>query len=300
MYRWRKIVPSAQADVWIERLADSVDPQRLAIVMLPNRSTQRLEVYCDTVGQARNLAGLYGGQTVEIKPASWLPVPATAPGRPLSVGGRLLVTSREAELEPLRSAHPNCRVLCIPAAMAFGTGEHATTAMCLRTLLDVARRRPPGEWDLLDLGTGSGILALAGKQMGARSVLGLDHDPHAVRTARENAHLNGLATRTVRFKRADLPRWTPPPGQRWAVVTANLFSELLISLMRPVIAPTVAPEGDLILSGVLATQADEVIAAVRAAGFTLLSTKSRGRWRAFHCRQDPRFHRSAQISAGRD
>ena len=139
---------------------------------------------------------------------------------------------------------------------------------------------------MLDLGMGSGILALAGKQFGARSVQGLDNDPHAVRTARENARLNGLPMRTVRFQQADLPLWTPPDRQTWAVVTANLFSELLIRLLPRIIAPAVAPGGDLILSGVLATQADEVIAAVRATGLTLITTKSRGRWRAFHCRRE--------------
>ena len=69
------------------------------------------------------------------------------------------------------------------------------------------------------------------------------------------------------------------------MVTANLFSELLIRLLPGVIAPAVATGGDLILSGVLATQADEVIAAATAAGLKLVSVKRRGRWRAFHCKK---------------
>ena len=285
MYLWRKIVPAEQTEAWTEILLAVVDPQRLAVVTLPNRATERLEVYCGTAPHARKLAARFGGRVSEIKPESWQPTPATAPGRPISIGRRLLVTSRESELSSLRSARPDRHVLCIPAAMAFGTGEHATTAMCLRLVLDVTRRRGPAKWDLLDLGMGSGILALAGKQFGAREVLGLDNDPHAVRTARENAYLNGLAGRTVQFKQADLPAWTSPQKQTWSVVTANLFSELLIRLLPHVIAPTVAQDGDLILSGVLATQADEVLAAVKAAHLTLIKTKSRGRWRAFHCRR---------------
>ena len=66
---------------------------------------------------------------------------------------------------------------------------------------------------------------------GARQVLGLDNDPHAVRTAKENARLNGLAGRHVRFEQAELPVWHRPPEQTWPVVTANLFSELLIRLL---------------------------------------------------------------------
>ena len=170
--------------------------------------------------------------------------------------------------------------------MAFGTGEHATTAMCLRLLKDIARKHTPGSWDVLDLGTGSGILALAGKTFGAGSAFGLDNDPHAVRTARENAQLNGISARSVKFARADLLRWHGENGRTWPVVTANLFSELLIRLMPGVIAPAVAPGSDLILSGVLGSQADEVVAAVGAVGLTLVTTKQRGRWRAFHARRD--------------
>ena len=260
-----------------------VDPQRLVIITLPNRPTQRLEIYCDTARQTQKLVARFGGQGREIRPECWQPAPATAPGHPLSIGGRLFVTSRETELEILRRARPDRHVLCIPAAMAFGTGEHATTAMCLRLLLGVSQGRTSRPWDLLDLGMGSGILALAGKQFGARSALGLDNDPHAVHTARENARLNGLFTRAVAFKQADLPAWSPATGQTWAVVTANLFSELLIRLLPRVIVPAVAPGGDLILSGVLATQADELLAAAKAAGLVLGTVKSRGRWRAFHC-----------------
>ncbi|MBV9127491.1 MAG: 50S ribosomal protein L11 methyltransferase, partial [Verrucomicrobia bacterium] len=144
------------------------------------------------------------------------------------------------------------------------------------------RRR--GTWDLLDLGTGSGILALAALHLGARSAHGLDSDPHAVRTARENARLNGLAPRRVRFSRADLLRdWQP--DRTWPVITANLFSDLLIRLLPKVIAPALADDGYLILSGVLASQADEVLAAVADAGLTLRETKRRGRWRAFRLRR---------------
>ena len=105
-----------------------------------------------------------------------------------------------------------------------------------------------------------------------------------MRTARENARLNGIGARRVRFERADLSTWRPD-GRTWPVVMANLFSELLMRLMPEVIAPAVASGGDLVLSGVLATQVDEVIASVRAAGITLQVVKRRGRWCAFYCRR---------------
>ena len=156
----------------------------------------RLEIYCAGEAEARGLAKRFGGRVRAVPAGSWQPPPATAPGHALGIGGRLWVTGREEELPALRAAHPGKAALCIPAAMAFGTGEHATTAMCLRLLAETARTLKAdghgGAWELLDLGSGSGILALAGKMFGARSALGLDNDPHAVRIARENAALNGV------------------------------------------------------------------------------------------------------------
>ena len=114
--------------------------------------------------------------------------------------------------------------LIIPAAGAFGTGEHATTAMSLRLLEEITRNLPPG-WRLLDAGTGTGILALAARRLGASEVLGLDNDPRAVAHARQNARLNRISR--ARFIAADLLRWKP--SARYEVVTANLFSELLIA-----------------------------------------------------------------------
>lgn len=286
MYRWFKRVPADRADLWTGRLQGACDPARLAVVAPAGGRSVRLEVYCDAEEEAVGLAERFGGRTGEVRDETWQPASHTAPGRPLNIGGRLLITGRREELASLLDTRAGQPVLCIPAAMAFGTGEHATTAMCLRLVLDIARERAPGTWDMLDLGTGSGILALAGRLFGARHAFGLDNDPHAVRTARGNARLNGISARAVRFARAELPEWRPTPRQNWPVVTANLFSELLIRLMPDVIAPTVAPQGDLILSGVLATQADEVMAAVRAARLTLVTMKARGRWRAFHYRRN--------------
>ena len=285
MHVWRKQVRPDAVDDWSERLSAVVDPERLVIVEPPLGRMHRVEVYLENEAEARRLLELFGARVSEVLPESWQPAPVTTPGKPLSIGGRLLVTSREEELTSLRRMHPGKHVLCIPAAMAFGTGEHATTSMCLRLLLDVARQREETKWDALDLGMGSGILALAGKMFGATKVLGVDNDPHAVRTARENATLNDLTGRQVLFEQAELPVWHRPPTQTWPVVTANLFSELLIRLMPVLIVPVLAPGGDLILSGVLATQADEVVAAAQAARLMVLTTKRRGRWRAFHCRK---------------
>src|SRR5207302_5333598 len=92
------------------------------------------------------------------------------PRPPLRVRGKLLIVSTEKERALAARRHPEIPTLLIPATIAFGTGEHATTATCLRLLADVAKGLRAGKWDALDVGTGSGILALAARVLGARKV----------------------------------------------------------------------------------------------------------------------------------
>ena len=189
MHLWHKRVSPAQADRWIGRLQSAVDPARLAVVTPATARSVRLEVYCDAKREADALAKNFGGQVRIVRDGSWQPSPATTLGHPLNIGGGLIVTGHPDELAALRAARPDRRVLCIPAAMAFGTGEHATTAMCLRFLTEIARRRCIEKWEMLDLGMGSGILALAGSAFGAGHAFGLDNDAHAVRAARGKCSL---------------------------------------------------------------------------------------------------------------
>ncbi len=285
VHLWYKTVAGVEADVWSEQVGEVVGTGRIAVVRQAGGTRERLEVYCDTRREADGLARRFGGRVRAVRAASWQPAPATRPGRPLAIGGRLRVTGREEEIPSLRAAHPGKPVLCIPAAMAFGTGEHATTAMCLRFLAETTGEWT-GPWDVLDLGSGSGILALAGKQFGARTVLGLDHDPHAVRTARANAALNGV--RGVRFTRADLLRDALPerPGG-WRVVAANLFSELLTALL-PRVRRLLAPDGVLIASGILGSQAPSLEAAFAKNRLEVVTRRRRGKWTAFLVRRAAR------------
>lgn len=284
VFIWRKITGPRDETDWLARAGALAGAERLAVIAPAGERPARLEIYCATEAEALAFARQLGGEVRPLADDRWQPPPATLRGQPISMGGRLLVTAWPDELAALRAGRPDKLVLCIPAAMAFGTGEHATTGMCLRLLVNISRRRRGREWELLDLGTGSGILALAGDLLGATHALGLDHDPDAVRTAKVNAKLNGSRGGTTRFARADLLRWMAPAGRQWPVITANLFSELLIRLLPEVIVPTLAPGGDLILSGVLAEQADEVQAAAAAANLAVVTVKRRGKWRAFHCR----------------
>ena len=281
LYFWKKSVSPGRAEEWLERLGAVVPAERLAAVAKANGRTVSLEAYLDAESDVENLARRFGGRTGQVAPADWLAASAIAPGKPLAFGRRLWITGQAEALAGLKAAHPGRHVLCIPAAMAFGTGEHATTAMCLRFLAEAsAGLNAAGDWPVLDLGSGSGVLALAARLFGAKQAMGLDNDPHAVRTARENAALNGI--KRAGFRRVDLLRGPWPRGRSggWPLVTANLFSELHVALM-PQVTAAMSEGGRLIASGILAGQTPEVEAAFQKERLRVITKRRRGRWVAY-------------------
>jgi ribosomal protein L11 methyltransferase len=158
--------------------------------------------------------------------------------------------------------------LLIPASAAFGTGEHATTAMSLRLLERLTRNWKHG-WSLADLGTGSGILAFAAKRFGAGRVTGIDIDPRAISIAKANARLNKIDN--VDFRLADLRKWNPTDMRD--VVAGNLYSELLIEIL-----PKLKRCNWLILSGVLRRQEDKLFRVLRRNNIDIVNVKCRGKW----------------------
>jgi ribosomal protein L11 methyltransferase len=181
------------------------------------------------------------------------------------------VVSTEAERDAIQQ--DGGTALWIPAALAFGTGEHATTAMCLRHLVDIAKGHRKTPWSFLDLGTGSAILAMAAQVLGAKEILGTDFDALALKTAKENLRNNGL--RGIKLERSDVLAWNPM--RTWDVVAANLFSGVLIAA-APTIAAAVAPAGELLLSGVLREQEQEVLEAFATEGLEVRKIGRKGKW----------------------
>jgi ribosomal protein L11 methyltransferase len=164
--------------------------------------------------------------------------------------------------------------LLLDAGVAFGSGEHGSTRGCLRALETIRHRRPRR---ILDLGTGSGILAMAAAKLLHRKVLGTDIDPWSVRVARENAALNGLAAR-VRYLRAD--GWSSPAlgnGAPYDLVFANILARPL-NLMARSLATRLAPGGTAILAGLLNTQVRMVLAAHLRVGLRLERMVHEDRW----------------------
>ena len=269
---WRKLASAKWEDAWIERLAGFAD--RLAISGLAGAKTIRLEIFQLSKADAEKLRRMFGGNVAPQK--KWSPQIAGKPRPPIRVRGKLVVVASEHERAVAGKGIP---ALLIPAGMAFGTGEHATTAMCLRLLADVATELGDARWEMLDLGCGSGILAIAGRVLGAHRAEAADFDPHAVRTAKENVRANGISR--VAVKKLDVRAWQP--ARAWDAVVANLFSGLLIEVAAK-IAASVAADGCLILSGILRTQEGEVVAAYRKVGFRADRIVRKGKWIALLAR----------------
>jgi ribosomal protein L11 methyltransferase len=176
----------------------------------------------------------------------------------IRVSERLVVAPPWSELEET----PGLCVVRIEPGLSFGTGQHGTTKACL-FFLDRLQHRLP-EAVVLDLGCGSGILAIAAAKLGFPRVLALDHDPEAVRVARENTAANGVADR-IEVAVAEVERDRPFPPCR--IVVANILATVLIASASAVRASlSDQPGSTLVLSGILACQYEDVRRAYIALG----------------------------------
>lgn len=195
--------------------------------------------------------------------------------KPLRVGRRLVVKPSWEEY----TARPGDLVLELDPGMAFGTGAHPTTQLCLEALEDLVR---PGE-RVLDFGTGSGILALAAARLGAGAVIGLDIDPVAAAAADLNVTGNGLRGR-IRIEGGGLE----------ALAAADTFDGIVANILAGVIldhaeglAARCWPGGWLVTSGIIDHRAEAVTVALREAGFRDIETRRRGEWVALVARRGP-------------
>jgi ribosomal protein L11 methyltransferase len=147
---------------------------------------------------------------------------------------------------------PGAINLVLDPGLAFGTGSHPTTFLCLQWLTEILRGGPGTQLSLLDYGCGSGILAIAAARLGAASVLGVDIDRNALTSARDNAAANKV-TLDLRHSEDELQA-------RFDIVVANILTNPLC-VLAPLLVACIAPGGRIALSGVLASQAEQVIAA---------------------------------------
>ena len=190
--------------------------------------------------------------------------------RPLSIAGRLLIKPSWSRRRPGRGQS----VVVLDPGLSFGTGQHPTTFFCLEEL--VACRRP-GRQSLLDIGTGSGILAIAAAKLGYDRVEAFDFDAAAVRVARANARRNQV--RSIAFRCQDLTRLPVQSRRKYSVICANLIANLLIAEVGRLSA-RLERDGTLIVAGILAEEFGQVRQAYEAEGFKLKRSRREGEWRS--------------------
>lgn len=200
---------------------------------------------------------------------------------PIRVGRKLLVIPGWLRRKPL----PGQQVVVLNPGLSFGTGQHPTTAFCLK---EVVRSAPALKGttqpspSFLDAGCGSGILAIAAAKLGCRPIDAVEIDTEAVRLAKANARRNGVGRR-IRFHSLDLARFNP--GRRYSLVCANLVSNLLLA-ERDRLLRRVQPGGTLVLAGILETEFPMVQKCFEEAGARLVRGETRKEWRSGSFRVD--------------
>jgi ribosomal protein L11 methyltransferase len=201
--------------------------------------------------------------------------------KPLEIGSALLVKPSWSKKRPRK----NQAVVILDPGLSFGTGQHPTTEFCLREIVaavyDHRNRRSQSAATTkssLDIGTGSGILAIAAAKLGCKPVRAIDFDPEAVRVARVNARVNRVHKK-IQIVRGDVTKFSTKPAEQFDLVCANLISNLLIA-ERKKIAAQLKPGGILVLAGILRSEFLEVQKGFESLGLKLISGRSKKEWRS--------------------
>ncbi|MFV0415645.1 MAG: 50S ribosomal protein L11 methyltransferase [Chthoniobacterales bacterium] len=282
---WSKLSAQKWEDAWEERLA-FLPTGALTIIHIPGHPKIRLEVY-SSKKEVTLLHQQFGGSIREFKSRE-LEKSLQEDTPLLKIRSRLVVCRDpirwkeylKSKKKSATKASPEW--IWIPAGLAFGTGSHSTTQGCLRQLCDWAepQNKP---WRMIDLGCGSGILAIAAEKLGADHAEAIDYDPNCIRITSENAKAN--ACKLIQPKQTDVLKWRPRK-EFFDLICANLYSDILLKVTDK-IHKALRPNGHLIFSGVLRDQLPECLAAFKQSGIHVKYYNPRGKWVYGFC-QKPR------------
>ncbi|MDF1500246.1 MAG: 50S ribosomal protein L11 methyltransferase [Anaerolineales bacterium] len=192
---------------------------------------------------------------------------------PMPIGERLLLIP--AWYQPPESSR---KVLMLEPGMAFGTGTHPTSRLCLQALEEHIKRGDR----VYDIGCGSGILSIASLLLGAGEVIAIDSDPAAIQSTRENAELNQVADRITLISGSldELLAENSEDPLSGEIIVANILTKVLISMLHGGLTRLLHPGSKLILSGILADQTGQILEATHAQGLDLLEVRGEKDWRA--------------------
>jgi ribosomal protein L11 methyltransferase len=196
--------------------------------------------------------------------------------QPIRIGRRLLI--RPLWIDVALTADDI--ELALDPGMAFGTGTHPTTQLCLEALEDLT---PPGA-QVLDMGTGSGILAIAAAKLGAAHVVALDNDVVAVEVAQENAEQNGVADK-ISIGHGSIENIITS-ARRFDLIVVNIIARIIMLMCEEGLAQTVRPGGLAIFSGVTTEQADDVEATLAKVGLQPYKRRQQGDWMCIEARRE--------------
>ena len=188
--------------------------------------------------------------------------------QPLRIGRHLLICPQWIDID----SAPDDIVISLDPGMAFGTGTHPTTQLCLQALEDLIAPT----MRVLDLGCGSGILSIAAAKLGANQIVALDIDPIAVKTTKENAQQNGVDHQII-AQQGSLETIITSP-RRFDLIVVNILAKIIIELCDQHLGDTVRPGGKAIFSGIIDEQADEVETALRQTGLEPTARRQDGDW----------------------
>ncbi|UCG38595.1 MAG: 50S ribosomal protein L11 methyltransferase [bacterium] len=223
-----------------------------------------IQRFLDDLAVMHSLKGALALESTDVPEEDWMSV-FRSQHRAIRVSERMVI-------RPTWCAPVGPDDVVLDPGMAFGTGSHSSTMMCLLLLDEITATDPPRR--MLDLGTGSGILAIAGAHLGAEEIWATDIDPVAVQVARRNARDNGMADRiSVLEGSVDAVSGT------FDLITANLSASLLKRLCGP-ISRRLAPGGSVIVSGIMVGEHREVLDAMTQCGLETVRTMRQDVWEA--------------------